>query len=95
MSNPRHAAEIRPCSRSVQDREEWASPVSHAQPAISTRFRTPSLSWMLARCDLTVLSEMNKSAAISALVRPRAIAWATSVSRSAANQGRLARPGPG
>lgn len=50
---------------------------------------------MLARCDLTVLSEMNKSAAISALVRPRAIAWATSVSRSAANQGRLARPGPG
>src|SRR4051812_20476193 len=53
----------------------WTSPVSQAQPAISTRLRTPSLLWMLARWDLTVLREMNRSAAISVLVRPLAMAW--------------------
>ena len=40
-------------------------PVSHAQPATSTRLRRPSLVWMLVRCDFTVLSEMNSSTPIS------------------------------
>ena len=39
-------------------------PVSQAQAAIPTRFRTPSLFWMRARWLVTVLSEMNSSAAI-------------------------------
>ena len=55
---------------------------SHAQAAISTRLRSPSLPWMLARWVLTVLSEMNSSAATSVLVRPLATARTTSVSRS-------------
>jgi hypothetical protein len=42
---------------------------SQAQ-AISTRLRAPSLRWMAVRWPLTVLSEMNSSAAISWLVRP-------------------------
>jgi hypothetical protein len=52
----------------------WTNPVPQAQAAISTRLRTSSLLWMLVRWDLTVLSEMNSSAAISVLVRPLAIA---------------------
>jgi hypothetical protein len=43
---------------------------SQDHAAISTRLRTPSLFWMRAMCVLTVLREMNSSAAISWLVRP-------------------------
>jgi uncharacterized membrane protein len=48
---------------------------------------------MLVRWDLTVLSEMNSSAAISLLVRPRAIAAATSSSRADSGIGTRADPG--
>jgi hypothetical protein len=47
-------------------------PCCHDQAAISTRLRTPSVAWIRAMCDLTVLSEMNSAVAISLLVRPLA-----------------------
>ena len=50
---------------------------SQAQAAIPTRLRTPSLAWMVDTWLLTVLSEMNSSAAISRLVQPRAVARTT------------------
>jgi hypothetical protein len=51
---------------------------SHAHAAISTRLRASSLVWIPETWLLTVLSEMNSSAAISRLVRPRAISRTTS-----------------
>ena len=50
--------------------------------ASSTRLRAPSLLMRLARCDFTVLRLMQRSSAISALVRPRATVTNTSSSRS-------------
>ena len=55
---------------------------SQAQAAIPTRLRTPSFVWIPDTWLLTVLSEMNSSAAISWLVRPLAMARTTSISRS-------------
>ena len=82
-----------PCA--CQSAAGWVSPVSHAQAAISTRLRTPSLPWMLARWLLTVLREMNSSAAISVLVRPLAMAWTTSISRLDSGAAGRRRPEPG
>jgi hypothetical protein len=55
---------------------------SQDQAASSTRLRIPSLSWIRVMWVLTVLSEMNSSAAISALVRPLATLRAIWSSRS-------------
>ena len=82
-------------TQGCQSAAGWVSPVSHAQAAISTRLRTPSLPWMLARWLLTVLREMNSSAAISVLVRPLAMDLATSISRldnGAASRGPAGSP---
>lgn len=55
---------------------------SWAQAVISLRLRAPSLFWIAARWPFTVLTDMKRAAAISWVVRPRATARITSVSRS-------------
>src|SRR5690606_29781023 len=61
---------------------------SHAQAATSTRLRSPRRDWIEDRWLLTVLREMNNWSATSWLVRPRATARTTSVSRADSGLGR-------
>src|SRR5690606_16004488 len=64
---PRHAGRA-PGRTARSRRGQETIPDSHAQAAISTRFRAPSFAWMLARWVLTVESDTNSSAATSWLV---------------------------